>query len=122
LEQHFNTAWVQAAPSRWEEPFGNVATEAMMRGTAVVASAFGGLAEIVRNGETGFLVPPGEAAALAQALLRLVSDREAAERMGQAGRVVALTTFSQERVVERFVELYHRIYQVSCHRGYTTHV
>ncbi|MCS6859687.1 MAG: glycosyltransferase family 4 protein [Abditibacteriales bacterium] len=75
VERHFATAWVQVVPSRWAEPFGLVAAEAMMRGTAVIASSSGGLAEIVRDGQTGFLVPPGNAAALAEALARLLRVR-----------------------------------------------
>lgn len=106
LECSLAGAWVQAVPSRWDEPFGLVAAEAMMRGAAVVASASGGLAEIVRDGETGFLVPPGDAGALARALLPLLRDRARAERMGAAGRVVAETHFSEAACVDRFVGLY----------------
>lgn len=85
LERRCDAAWVQAVPGRWDEPFGNVATEAMMRGTAVVASDLGGPAEVVREGVTGLLVPPGDAAALAGALVRLLTDRGLAERLGAAG-------------------------------------
>jgi len=102
----FNHAWVVAIPSRWEEPFGMVAAEAMMAGTAVVASRSGGLTEIIRDGETGLQVPPDNADALASALLRLLRDRDLAERMGQAGREVALTEFNEAVVVDRFVQLY----------------
>src|SRR5262249_4108104 len=73
MEHYCAEAWVQAVPSRWAEPFGLVAAEAMMRGTAVVASASGGLAEIIQEGQTGFLVPPGDVNALAEDLLRLLS-------------------------------------------------
>ncbi|UCF68246.1 MAG: glycosyltransferase, partial [Acidobacteriota bacterium] len=67
LQRAFAGAWVQAVPSRWAEPFGMVAAEAMMRGTPVVASDAGGLREIVWEGRTGFLVPPGDAPGLAEA-------------------------------------------------------
>jgi glycosyltransferase involved in cell wall biosynthesis len=113
LEQHFAAAWVQAVPSRWAEPFGIVAAEAMMRGTAVVASSSGGLVDIVRDGETGFRIPPDDASALAEALLRLVRDRELAEQMGRAGREVALAHFSEATFVDRFVELYQTLCQSS---------
>ncbi len=56
MEQHFAGAWVQVVPSQWAEPFGNVTTEAMMRGTAVIASAVGAQPEIVVDRETGFLI------------------------------------------------------------------
>ncbi len=67
-ENALAAAWVQAVPSVWEEPFGLVAAESMMRGTAVVASRAGGLTEQVVEGETGYLVPPGDAGALAHAI------------------------------------------------------
>lgn len=109
LESRFDAAWVQAIPSRWEEPFGNVATEAMMRGTAVVASAFGGLAESVADGVTGLLVPPGDVESLTTALRAVLRDRELAERMGRAGRERALTLFSEARCVDHFEQLYREI-------------
>ncbi len=111
LERRFATAWVQAVPSSWAEPFGMVAAEAMMRGTAVVASDSGGLTEIIRDGETGFLVPPGDVNALAGALLLLLRDCQTAERMGAAGRAVALACFSDVTYADKFVKLYQTLCQ-----------
>jgi glycosyltransferase involved in cell wall biosynthesis len=91
----------------------------MMRGTAVVASASGGLIELVQDGKTGFLVPPGDVDALAKALLRLLQNRELAEQMGWAGREVALANFSEETCVERFVQLYQRLCQNRRHTNGT---
>ena len=108
-EQVLAQAWVQAVPSVWEEPFGLVAAEAMMRGTAVVATDRGGLAEQVVHGETGFLVAPGDVSALAAALLRILHDRALAERMGAAGRVRALAEFREDLVIERFLRLYETL-------------
>lgn len=109
LERRFAAAWVQAVPSLWAEPFGLVAAEAMMRGTAVVASDSGGLTEIVGRGETGLLVPPGDAGALAAALLLLLRDRRTAERMGAAGREDALARFSEGTYADKFVRLYQKL-------------
>ncbi|MEM1127331.1 MAG: glycosyltransferase family 4 protein [Bacteroidota bacterium] len=109
LEAHFDQAWVQAVPSQWEEPFGNVGTEAHMRGTALVASRVGGQIDIVDEGTTGFLISPTDEAGWTQALLHLLSNRERAEAMGQAGRQRALAHFSEDRCVERFLALYERI-------------
>lgn len=109
MERAFEGAWVQAVPSRWAEPFGIVAAEAMMRGTAVVASGAGGLREVVQDEVTGLLVPPGDAGALARALLRLLSSRDTAEAMGRAGRERALAEFTEEHVVEQFVRLYGKL-------------
>ncbi len=109
MENLFAKAWVQAVPSRWEEPFGLVAAEAMMRGTAVVASNSGGLAEIVQNGQTGFLIPTDDTDALAEALVCLLRNRELAEQMGQAGRRVALAHFSEETFVDGIIQLYQTL-------------
>lgn len=111
MERHFERTWVQAVPSTWEEPFGLVAAEAMMRGTAVVASDTGGLGEVVQDGKTGLSVPPGEAHALARALLHVLGNRERAEQMGQAGRERALEAFSEPRMVEQFIALYERLFR-----------
>lgn len=103
-------SWVHAAPSRWAEPFGLTATEAMMRGTAVVASRRGGLAESVEDGVSGLLVPNGDAAALASALLHLLSNRVRAEEMGAAARVRALTHFRIDHCADRFLALYQQLF------------
>ena len=82
----YDGAAVGVVPSLWAEPFGQVAVEAMARGLPVVASARGALADIVDHGETGLLVPPGDAAALRQALRALLADPALRARMGQAGQ------------------------------------
>lgn len=102
-------AWVQAVPSLGFESFGMVAVEAMMRGTAVVASRAGGLPEVVTDGDTGTLVPPGDADALAAALTALLLDRGRRERMGERGRRSAEERFAVELYVDRFVALYEAL-------------
>ena len=109
MEQQFNNAWVQVVPSLWAEPFGNVTTEAMMRGTAVIAAAMGAQPEIVADGETGFLVPPGDVEALAQKLTLLLEDCSLSEKMGRAGRDRALSEFSEDKRNDRFLEIYKRL-------------
>jgi glycosyltransferase involved in cell wall biosynthesis len=83
-----------------------VALEAMERARPVVASAVGGLPEIVAHGETGLVVPPGDADALADAIVALASDRERVAAMGRAGRERAIAEFPPERSVARIEELY----------------
>ena len=110
MERLFDAAWVQAVPSRWDEPFGRSAAEAMMRGTAVVASASGGLTEIVgEDGQRGLLFPPGDEEALADAILLLLQNRELAEQMGKTGREFALLHFNQETDLNKILRLYERI-------------
>jgi glycosyltransferase involved in cell wall biosynthesis len=111
MERHFSTAWVQAVPSRWEEPFGLVAAEAMMRGTAVVGSAAGALTEIIQDNRTGFLVSPGDSAALARTITRLLNDRELAETMGRNGRQTALARFDKVAHIQKFIALYEQLRQ-----------
>jgi glycosyltransferase involved in cell wall biosynthesis len=108
MERRFEGAWVQAVPSLWEEPFGNVAVEAMMRGTAVVASASGGLTEIVDE-RSGMLVPPGDPGLLADALVRILSAPELAESLGAAGRAIAIERFSEQRFVEANLSMYRAL-------------
>ncbi|MFN2383424.1 MAG: glycosyltransferase family 4 protein [Gemmatimonadota bacterium] len=105
VERAFAGAWAQAVPSIWEEPYGLVAAEAMMRGTAVLASRIGGLGPLVQDGETGLHVPAGDARALASVLDRVVGDRAFAERLGAAGRSAAALR-ARVDPVEQFLELY----------------
>jgi hypothetical protein len=88
------------------EGFGMVALEAMERARPVVAAAIGGLGEIVRDGETGLLVQPGEAEPLAAAILRVAGDPELGRRMGEAGRRRALSRFLQSFCTDRTELLY----------------
>jgi glycosyltransferase involved in cell wall biosynthesis len=83
-----------------------VALEAMERARPVIAAEIGGLGELVRDGETGFLVPPGEAEPLTEAIVRLASDLDLARRMGDAGRQRALSRFQQTFCTERTELLY----------------
>jgi glycosyltransferase involved in cell wall biosynthesis len=109
MEANLDRAWVRVVPSRWEEPFGLTAAEAMMAGTAVVATGSGGLAEQVLDGETGLLFPSQDDAALAGAIERLIGDRALAERLGAAGRRRAVEEYGEDRYVERFLDLYREV-------------
>jgi glycosyltransferase involved in cell wall biosynthesis len=78
-------ATVLVLPSR-SEGLGRVVVEAFCRGRGVVGSRVGGIPDLVEDGRTGVLVPPGEAPALADALVHVLADREYAERLGAAAR------------------------------------
>lgn len=93
------------APSQWPEPFGLVALEAAAAGKPIVASEIGGLRDIVADGETGFLVPPGDREALVAAMRRLIGDEALRGRLGAAARERA-ATFSPEAIVPRFEQAY----------------
>ncbi len=81
----YERAAVVAVPSH-REGFGVACAEAMAHGRPVVASAVGGLLDLVVEGETGLLVPPRDVAALREALERLLADRDLRRRFGEAGR------------------------------------
>jgi glycosyltransferase involved in cell wall biosynthesis len=74
-----------ALPSRWPEPFGIAGIEAMAQGRPVVATRIGGIPEWLDDGETGVLVDPGDAAALAAGLASMLEDDGRAERAGLEG-------------------------------------
>lgn len=83
-----------------------VILEAMAQGKPVVATAVGGTPELVADGETGLLVPPGDAAALRSALRQILGDAGLAGRFGEAGRARVRTTFSGEAMEQRVLRIY----------------
>jgi len=91
------------------EGLGVAALEAMAMAKPVVASATGGLRELVLDSETGLLVPPGDADALAEGLLVLLRDPARAQRMGQAGRQRALAHYDRGLIVDRVLALYREV-------------
>jgi glycosyltransferase involved in cell wall biosynthesis len=88
------------------EGFGMVALEAMERARPVIAASIGGLEDLVRENETGLLVPAGEAEPLAQAMLSLAADPARAAAMGLEARRRALERFPEDRCTERTEEVY----------------
>jgi len=105
-------ATVFAIPSVYE-PLGIVNLEAMACGTAVVGSRTGGIPEVVVEGETGLLVPPGEPGLLADALNVLLRDPERARAMGQAGRKRAVAEFGWPAIAAQTAELYAELAQAT---------
>lgn len=97
----YGEADIVAVPSIWQEPFGLVAVEAMAHARPVVASEVGGLADIVRHGQTGYLVPPGDAYALAERLRSLLDDAATRSSMGEEGRRVAASEYDWQCVIDR---------------------
>lgn len=93
----------------WHESFGLVIVEAMFAGLPIVATAVGGIPEIVSDGETGLLIPPGDETALTAKLSDLLVDRELRGRMGEAGRRRAQLRFSAGRYVDDVRSLYMRL-------------
>jgi glycosyltransferase involved in cell wall biosynthesis len=88
------------------EGLGLPAVEALGFGRAVVGSRAGGLVDVVRDGETGLLVPPGDAAALARAVERLAADPALARVLGARGRAHVARTFDWDVVLDAYVATY----------------
>ena len=86
--------------------------EAMMRGLPVIASRIGGNPEAVEDGETGLLVPPGDARALAEVLARILRDRPLRDRMGAAGRRRAVERFEASTSLDAYLRLYGEVGRV----------
>jgi glycosyltransferase involved in cell wall biosynthesis len=111
LPRLYRSAEVLALPSvertyygrtvRVSELLGLVALEAMASATPVIASRVGGLAEVVVDGETGFLVPPDDPEALRGRLAQVLADRALARRLGDNARALVLERFTWQRVAER---------------------
>lgn len=113
-QEHFE-GWLRACavfvlPSE-SESFGLAALEALSSGVPVVASAVGGLAEVVQHGVTGFLAPMEDVAGMAEHLAALVGDAERGAAMGAAARRDVLMRFRAAPMVDRYEAVYRRVVQ-----------
>jgi glycosyltransferase involved in cell wall biosynthesis len=86
-----------------------VILEAMALGKPVVATATGGIPELIKDGQTGLLVPAGDASALAQSIHRLLANPDLAQQLGEAGRCRVEEQFSWKNHVQQFEDLYQRL-------------
>jgi glycogen synthase len=112
IPPHDVHAWIQEAdallvPSTWQEPFGLVAVQAAFAACPVIASTVGGLAEIIRHGETGWLVPHSDPDALATSMAACMAAPEAARSLGANARQQALDRYSIERCRADYERLYN---------------
>jgi len=92
-------------PSR-SEGMSNALLEAMASGLACVASRIGGNSDVLEHGTTGLLVAPGDAGALADAVLALLEDPGLRNRLGKGARAAAVERYAMDRVVQRYADLY----------------
>lgn len=83
--------------------------EAMAAGTPPVVTSVGGMPEVVQDGRTGFLVPPGDPNSLARKVLGLLEDPSLAANLGKAARATVLERFSLERMVNEYRDLYQAV-------------
>ena len=99
------------------EGFGIAVVEAMAMGKAVVATTTGGLPEVVAQGDTGVLVPPGDVESLAAAVVSLLDNRVRREEMGLCGRIRAQERFSLDASVRHMEQLYGEVLRAQKGRG-----
>lgn len=96
-------------PSKWKEGFARVLLEAMASGKPVLATTAGGNVEAVVDGETGYLYSAKDTGDLARKSITLLKDRPLAERMGQAGRLRAVNSFSIKKTADDIHGLYNSL-------------
>ncbi len=110
---------IVVVPSRYES-FGLMLLEAMMFSKPVVASDVGGMREIVQDGVTGLLVPPGDRAGFIAAVETMAGDAELRRRLGIAGRAEFEERFTRERMVDGIVGYYRSVLASANRRSVTT--
>lgn len=102
-------ATMAIVPSRWGEGFGLVALEAALAGRPVIATDFGGLPEVVIDGEVGLIVKTEDPSAISAAAVRLLDDPALAMRLGRAAAVRARAEFSLSAQLDNFTTLYEKL-------------
>ncbi len=116
IPEILNASDVVVLASNWEGcPLSIL--EAMAAGKPVIATAVGGVPELVIDGVTGVLVPSGDAAALSEAMARLMTDFKLRMNMGLAGAARAEQHFSAEVMAQRYAGLYETLLAPSCDSG-----
>jgi len=108
LRHHLSMADIFVLPSR-SEGFSNAIIEAMAASLPVVATDVGGNAEAVKDGVSGYLVPPEDPARLAAAILQLLANPSQAKSMGAAGRSIVAERFTIEAMMKRIVRTYEKL-------------
>ena len=91
------------------EGLGTSLLDAMAAGKPIVATTTGGIPEVVVDGETGFLVPPRDDRAMADAIITLLKDSAQRAQMGAAGLARAQSKFSAERMLQETLRVYKRV-------------
>ena len=109
LGEHYQDADIFIFPSVWNEPFGIPLVEAMAMELPVIATYSGAFPEIVEDEKTGLLVERSNADALAEAILRLLSDENLSQEMGKAGRQRVVDKFSWEQISETLLVEFQKI-------------
>jgi glycosyltransferase involved in cell wall biosynthesis len=108
LREHLSASDIFVLPSR-SEGFSNAIVEAMATALPIVATDVGGNAEAVIDGVTGFLIPPENPEALAEAIMRLLRDPTRSKRMGLAGQGIVAQRFTTDAMMNQIKATYDRL-------------
>ena len=112
VQNIINISDVVVLPSTYDALPG-VICEASAYGKPVVASGVGGIPEIIIDGETGLLIPPGNYQILSDALIQLLSDEKGAQKMGLAGRKYMEDNFDLTQIVYRVEAIYRELVNIN---------
>ena len=96
------------------EGMGKVLVEGMALGKPIIASNVGGIIDLVRNGENGILVPPGDSDALGEAILQLLKDKNLSEKLGKNGKAMVYPEFDASVMVKQIEDLYESLLVSNC--------
>lgn len=108
IDVELASAWALVAPSRWPEPFGLVAVEAIFRGVPAIVPAQGGMAEVVERGVNGLVFPPNDVSALAQCMREIAHGKHFGDhRVAPVHVAQARERFGRDRHVRRLRALLH---------------
>jgi glycosyltransferase involved in cell wall biosynthesis len=92
-----------------QESFGLAALEAQACEVPVVASRVGGIAEVISDGETGFLSEVGDTEKMSRDVLKLLSDEELRRKYGERGRQLAISRYSSDTIIQQYLDFYEKV-------------
>ena len=96
-------------PSLYEEPFGMVVTEGMVRGKVVLAYDTGSIREVIEEGKTGFILPKGNTSALAKKIVDLLNSRDIMKSVGQSAASTARARFNPDNYITKLDDIVERV-------------
>lgn len=109
LEPLYANAAMMVVPSRWPEPFGMVGIEAMARGRPVVGFAVGGIPDWLEHGKTGFLVAEADTAAMAEAIERILENRDLRSKLGEAAAQRVQQRYQPQLYLQQLMRILEKI-------------
>jgi len=109
IDVFYSSMDIVIVPSRYPEPMGRMAIEAMAWGTPVIAAGHGGLVELIEDGQTGLLFEPGNVKDLSSKIQQLVSDSDLRKRLGENGREWVAEHLNPDRYASQVGEFYQQV-------------